>query len=433
MPIPNLEDDEDVELAQVTGSMPGGVPNIPRNPDAEPMGGRRRGGEYAASQEIGIEEDPIAKIKQYLARQESPEQQAARGEAMAGLRESNRNLSLAALLNQAANAAGTIGGKQASSEPVNAITAKGIEQNRGMMQGLEGQEEKNLKIRQYLADKMISNEEKEARRLAQKQNYELRKREVAAHEKEANIKNQPPTELQAKSLTDQGKPMSGEQAKAQSALERANRSAETLDTIASQEDFNPENLASVHNRIQTWKGLKDIPIIGGLTGMLGNLAIQGVGGSGGAIQQLSPSERKYLNEAENFIRAKLRKESGASISTGEFAGEYERFFPMPGDTPETLAAKKDARNAEIAGMRIESGKLGQPIYGEEGYTSLAKTEPTKAPQPGNNPGAQGKPTMGAISGGDEVTGIVEQMPGEGGMKQKKIKEYLMKKKGLSDF
>ena len=53
---------------------------------------------------------------------------------------------------------------------------------------------------------------------------------------------------------------------------------------------------------------------------------------------------------QDFNRAKLRKESGAAIGKEEVFGDLSTFFPVPGDSPETLAQKKAARETAIEGM-----------------------------------------------------------------------------------
>ena len=45
------------------------------------------------------------------------------------------------------------------------------------------------------------------------------------------------------------------------------------------------------------------------------------------------------------MRAKLRRESGAVIAREEAASEVRTYFPMPGDSPEVIRQKADARRA----------------------------------------------------------------------------------------
>jgi hypothetical protein len=42
---------------------------------------------------------------------------------------------------------------------------------------------------------------------------------------------------------------------------------------------------------------------------------------------MSPEQQKYKQAADNWIRANLRKESGAVIGADEMAAEYATYFP----------------------------------------------------------------------------------------------------------
>jgi hypothetical protein len=76
----------------------------------------------------------------------------------------------------------------------------------------------------------------------------------------------------------------------------------------------------------------------------------------GPFEQLKGDQLKQQEQAErNFLTATLRKESGASISTGEFATGEKQYFPRAGDTPEVLAQKKANRQQVIEGMKLGAG------------------------------------------------------------------------------
>jgi hypothetical protein len=57
----------------------------------------------------------------------------------------------------------------------------------------------------------------------------------------------------------------------------------------------------------------------------------------------SPKGQQYYNAATNWIRANLRKESGAAIGVDEAKQEYSTYFPIPGDTKETIEQKRQLR------------------------------------------------------------------------------------------
>lgn len=81
---------------------------------------------------------------------------------------------------------------------------------------------------------------------------------------------------------------------------------------------------------------------GGLTGSAAN-----------AI--LSDDAQKYFQAASDWVRAKLRKESGAVIAADEMLAEIRTYFPMPGDSPGVIAQKKKARETAMRAMSVAAG------------------------------------------------------------------------------
>ncbi len=69
---------------------------------------------------------------------------------------------------------------------------------------------------------------------------------------------------------------------------------------------------------------------------------------------LDKKQKQYLQAAMQFTRAKLRKESGASIAPDEFYQDYLTYFPQPGDDQQTLRQKSAARKQIIAGFRTQA-------------------------------------------------------------------------------
>jgi hypothetical protein len=77
----------------------------------------------------------------------------------------------------------------------------------------------------------------------------------------------------------------------------------------------------------------------------------------------TPQEQMYAQARLDFIAAVLRKESGAAISAGEFVTEEKRYFPQPGDSPQVIAQKRQARATALATLSTEAGRplqLPQP-------------------------------------------------------------------------
>lgn len=106
----------------------------------------------------------------------------------------------------------------------------------------------------------------------------------------------------------------------------------------------------------------------------GTRAAEAIPFVGGAIARTGQSveTQKYDQAAQDWIRAKLRKESGAAIGKDEMVQEYNTYFPQVGDSPEKLAQKAEARRVATIGMQKAAGKAYEP------YTPLA-TSPSTAP------------------------------------------------------
>jgi len=115
-------------------------------------------------------------------------------------------------------------------------------------------------------------------------------------------------------------------------------------------------------------------------------AIPFVGGVAARSGQ-SAETQKFDQAAQDWIRAKLRKESGAAIGVDEARQEYATYFPMVGDSAEKIAQKAEARRVVTLGMQKSAGKA------YEAYTPLT-------PQPSAAPAAQ--PMMPGVPTWDPV-------------------------------
>jgi hypothetical protein len=81
----------------------------------------------------------------------------------------------------------------------------------------------------------------------------------------------------------------------------------------------------------------------------------------GANKYLSPEGQTYYQAASDWVRAKLRKESGAVISPQEMEQEIKTYFPLPNDAPGTISQKKAAREQALSGMRQMAGRAASPV------------------------------------------------------------------------
>jgi hypothetical protein len=70
----------------------------------------------------------------------------------------------------------------------------------------------------------------------------------------------------------------------------------------------------------------------------------------------SPQTQQYAQASRDWIRAKLRKESGAAIGVQEEAEEFRTYFPMPGDSAAVIKQKAEARQRANQGMIQSAGK-----------------------------------------------------------------------------
>jgi hypothetical protein len=86
---------------------------------------------------------------------------------------------------------------------------------------------------------------------------------------------------------------------------------------------------------------------------------------GGFVQRkaMTAEQQRYKQAADNWIRANLRKESGAVIGADEMAAEYATYFPQPGDDPATIQQKADARRITTEAMKQNAGPVYRPTRG----------------------------------------------------------------------
>lgn len=86
------------------------------------------------------------------------------------------------------------------------------------------------------------------------------------------------------------------------------------------------------------------------TGMIRSMLPEAIGN----VVARSPEMQQYEQSAEQWIRAFLRKESGAAIGRDEFARDFKVYFPQPGDTPEVIKQKEQARLDAMRSFQMET-------------------------------------------------------------------------------
>jgi hypothetical protein len=75
----------------------------------------------------------------------------------------------------------------------------------------------------------------------------------------------------------------------------------------------------------------------------------------------STEQQQYRQAQENWVRANLRKESGAVIGAEEMNAEIRNYFPQPGELPESIAQKNIARQVTQEAMKTAAGKSYRPF------------------------------------------------------------------------
>jgi hypothetical protein len=122
---------------------------------------------------------------------------------------------------------------------------------------------------------------------------------------------------------------------------------QTLSGLEGSKEFNPTSLWSA--------GLKNIA-----EGEGGILSL--VPGAGAAANaSLSADAQKYFQAQKEFLAGILRGDTGAAITREEFQLYGPMYFPMPGDKPETVKLKSEARQRALDGVKVVAGPGGPAI------------------------------------------------------------------------
>ena len=122
------------------------------------------------------------------------------------------------------------------------------------------------------------------------------------------------------------------------------------------------NAASFAQRMELAQGIFERLPAGSQPGV-GTRMAEAVPFVGGALARgvvQNADTQMYDQAAQDWIRAKLRKESGAAIGADEARQEYATYFPMVGDTPEKIRQKAEARRVVTLGMQKSAGKAYTP-------------------------------------------------------------------------
>jgi len=89
----------------------------------------------------------------------------------------------------------------------------------------------------------------------------------------------------------------------------------------------------------------------------------------------SPELQQYRQAADDWIRAKLRRESGAVIGKDEMDKEYEIYFPRIGDSQEVIDQKIRAREEAERSMKTAAGRAYKKEEKKKGDQAPVVNEP----------------------------------------------------------
>lgn len=116
--------------------------------------------------------------------------------------------------------------------------------------------------------------------------------------------------------------------------------------------------------------------------------------------QASPEMRQYYQASKNFTSATLRRESGASIASGEYNDAFSTYLPFPGDDSKTLSQKKQARDTTVSSFKQNvPGYEQRTATTEDTYLDkIALPATTKVNEKVNNPIANYRMKLQSLPG-----------------------------------
>lgn len=160
-------------------------------------------------------------------------------------------------------------------------------------------------------------------------------------------------EIARKQLEAGGKP-TDQQLSAQSFLSRMENASSVIDKLE-RGGYAPGVMGALA------QGVGKVPLIGGVASMA----------TVGAGNALVPEWPQYRQAQEEWVRAKLRKESGAVISDSEMEGEIRTYFPQPGDPASLRKQKAMSRQATERAIAQQAGGVRAPKTSGIGTSSTA--------------------------------------------------------------
>lgn len=286
------DEEQDPEVLMQKGIMP----NTPRDPEKEIR--------------------DMAKVKAFL--QPRMQQEMAASNAQ---RDVERQAGLSNLFMQAANQAGTIGGKSASAQPLVDFNTGLVSQGKEQLARDASLEDRKQKLLEYFGKQRQTDE-------AAKAMQKFRDKQIKQKDEELRIRG-----IEAGKKGEK-EPSEGE--RKQAAFATRAKSANTA-----YEQYLAENPDAAEMSIKDYQLLEKAPIAGS--------------------SFISPKAKMIKQLEKEFIGSILRPETGAAASDEEWSMYGGKYFPRPGDTPEILARKKQVRQQDIDTMATMAGKAAGQI------------------------------------------------------------------------
>jgi hypothetical protein len=121
-------------------------------------------------------------------------------------------------------------------------------------------------------------------------------------------------------------------------MEFSDQVAKDVESKVAAQQLAGKDVGTMYPTVRT-QALGSVPLIGGYLENIGS----------------STQQQLYKNAQENWVRANLRKESGAVIGADEMRDEIRTYFPQPGEKPEKIAQKQLLRQVTQNAMKTAAG------------------------------------------------------------------------------
>lgn len=103
-------------------------------------------------------------------------------------------------------------------------------------------------------------------------------------------------------------------------------------------------------------------------------------GSTAANAVQGKDQQMYAQAKSDWIRAKLRKESGATIQPEEFRGEDVTYFPQPGDSKEVIEQKRNSRENAQKQFKFMAGPGAETVINQNRQQNQNQSSTAQQPK-----------------------------------------------------